>query len=351
MEFAANFTAIDFETANFRRDSACQFAAVRIRDGQIADTAMWMIRPQPMYFAKSNIRIHGITPKDVADEPQFGQLWQAIQSFLGNDCLVAHNAGFDIGVLIACLKKHRKPVPELSYTCTRAVARRTWPGRQRYGLKPLATWLGIRFQHHDALEDSIACAKIMLAAGIDKKVCTLEDLEKKLRLSRGHANAFQTNGPGRSSRRKPSKPVTRSVDKRNRILQLRLPIEQDSDKPSRLATITPPITETPSTEPVDFHRLLIRADFIRPLAGKTVFFSGKLQILDAEKARLLASRSGANYQSSVDSSTNLIVLGDEECVPANSASQHHSSVAEYLQRGSGKLKVMTESQFLRMVSS
>ena len=35
MGFAPNFTAIDFETASRRNDSACQLGAVVVRDGEI----------------------------------------------------------------------------------------------------------------------------------------------------------------------------------------------------------------------------------------------------------------------------------------------------------------------------
>jgi DNA polymerase-3 subunit epsilon len=123
MDFAANFTAIDFETASRRPDSACQLAAVRVRDGEMVDNRMWMIRPEPLYFSRSNIRIHGITPEQVQSEQSFGELWADISETLSDDCLVAHNASFDIGVLLACLRSHRQSIPELHFTCTRAIAR------------------------------------------------------------------------------------------------------------------------------------------------------------------------------------------------------------------------------------
>ena len=201
MPFAANFTAIDFETASRRSDSACQLAAVRVRDGQIVDQAMWMIRPEPFFFSNFNIEIHGITPQDVENEPTFGDIWDDVRERFGDDCLVAHNAGFDIGVLLACLQRHRIDVPDIHYTCTRAIARNAWPKRRRYGLKPLSDWLGHRFQHHDALEDSIACAKVLQAAGIYCKSGTLQELENKLRLSRGTAGPWGMKGPARVRKR------------------------------------------------------------------------------------------------------------------------------------------------------
>ena len=55
MDFAADFTAIDFETASRRSDSACQLAAVRVREGRIVYQACWLIRPEPFYFSEFNI--------------------------------------------------------------------------------------------------------------------------------------------------------------------------------------------------------------------------------------------------------------------------------------------------------
>ena len=177
------------KTASHQPDSACQLGAVVVRNGQVVNQFMWMIRPEPLYFSQGNIRIHGITPAQVREEPTFGEIWSEISDKIGNDCLVAHNASFDIKVLLACLRTHQKSIPEFHFTCTRAIARRTWPHHQRYGLKPLSNWLGIRFQHHDALEDSIACAKILIAAGIDREATSLEHLEQSLKLNRGKAGA------------------------------------------------------------------------------------------------------------------------------------------------------------------
>ena len=165
MTFAANFTAIDFETANRRPDSACQLGAVVVRDGEIVDQRMWMIRPDPFFFSAGNIRIHGIRPADVDNEPDFAALWDELRPYVTDDCLIAHNAGFDINVLVSCLKRHRLDVPELQFNCTRLIAKLAWPSRPRYGLKPLSNWLGVEFKHHDALEDSIACARLLARGG------------------------------------------------------------------------------------------------------------------------------------------------------------------------------------------
>ncbi len=358
-EFAANFTAIDFETANHRRNSACQLAAVKVRDGQIADSAMWMIRPQPFFFTRSNIRIHGITPEQVAEESDFGELWEDIAATLGDDCLVAHNVGFDLGVLIACLKKHQQSIPEFQFTCTRVIARRTWPGRRRYGLKPLADWLGVRFQHHDALEDSIACAKVLLAAGIDKQTESLPALEKKLRITRGTAGPWGYRGPSQTARRPAARSAASDQRRGNR---LDLAIEPAWACESPAAYEVPPASgaaaertaagdRTTAQPTIDLQRLLIRADFIRPLAGKSIVFAGRLKCLSAEHAELLASRSGGTCEPAVNHQTSILVLGSDQTISGSSGNQQTSQQqqAQHLQQAGRPICILSEEEFLGLV--
>lgn len=320
--FAADFTAIDFETANRRSDSACQLAAVKVREGKIVDSAMWMIRPEPFYFAPINIGIHGIRPQDVQDMPTFGSHWPNIAETLGDDCLVAHNAGFDIGVLLACLTRHGKRVPDLHYTCTRSISRYVWPKRKRYGLKPLSEWLGIRFKHHDALEDSIACAKLLIAAGIDRKAESLEHLESKLRLSRGQAGSWGKKGPARI------------ITRRKRAVR-----EQPSDYQTQSSTL-------------DLQRLLIRADFIRPLSGQSVVFTGRLKKISREDAQLLAARGGGNCQNTVTTKTNYLVVGspDQQTHRAGRELSTKQEIAQKLKRDGHPIRIVDEIEFLELVA-
>ena len=336
MGFSADFTAIDFETASRRSDSACQLAAVVVRGGEIVDEKMWMIRPEPLYFSPTNIRIHGIRPQDVRHEPNFGELWSDIEPFLVNDCLIAHNAAFDLGVLLGCFQKHRVTVPELEYSCTRLIARRTWPGRRRYGLKPLANWLGVEFRHHDALEDSIACAKILLAAGIDKQAGDLAQLEKKLRIARGTAGSWGISRPGRRSRSRNSstpKPEGTSRSPTNRFVHESSPeywTDSESQETNELA--------------VDWQRLAIRAEFVQPLRGHRVVFSDSLSCMTRQQAEGLTQRCGGTIQSVVDSETTFVVTGK---VTENSAAE---SAKEFNRRGN-QIRIIDEQEFLELFTA
>ena len=371
MAFGADFTAIDFETASRRADSACQLAAVAVRDGKIADQRMWMIRPEPFYFSPGNIRIHGIRPDRVRAEPQFGQLWDEISAFLADDCLVAHNATFDMNVLMACLARHSCPVPELHFTCTRLIARRTWPGRRRFGLKPLAQWLGIHFRHHDALEDSIACAKILLAAGIDKQSADLPALEKRLRIDRGRAGPWGISHPGRKSSRASTRGGRSTRNPRASIAESRGDYVVGDSRDTASAA-TPP-TETDS-QSVDWQRMVIRAEFIQPLRGKRVVFVGKLQSMSREQAETLTRRCGGTPQPTVDDQTNCLIVGqtspaaprradalaaddpggDKQTSPEKLNSGHDAEMesdAKQRAQSGQPIQIMKEDEFLGLVSA
>lgn len=364
MGFAADFTAIDFETANRRLDSACQLAAVTVRNGQIVDRSMWMIRPEPFYFSSANIQIHGIAPQAVEEESTFGDLWPEIKEKLGDDCIVAHNASFDMGVLLGCLRTHQHQVPELQFTCTRAIARRTWPQHRRYGLKPLSNWLGVQFRHHDALEDSIACAKILLAAGIDQEAKSLEDLEKRLRLSRGRAGSWGQRSPtGARKRRRNQAPGSSMAgsDATGHFRQSQLPFLYPNQVASGEGSV--PRDESNPDLQIDLQRLMIRAEFIRPLSGRQVVFTGRFRQLSPQDARALATRLGATCQDKVDGSTDYLVVGTQgqasgsagrrEVNPRTGDKQQFDQrqTAEQLAARGKPIKIVDEDEFLSLLIS
>lgn len=157
-----DFVAIDFETADHGRDSACAVGLVRARQGRIADTATYLIRPPRQEFVFTYI--HGITWEDVVAAPTFAELWPDMAAFMaGADFLVAHNAPFDKGVLNACCAAADLPPPSLDFVCTVRVARRTW-GIYPTKLPNVCQHLGIGLDHHDAGSDAAAAASIALAA-------------------------------------------------------------------------------------------------------------------------------------------------------------------------------------------
>ncbi len=160
-----NFCAIDFETACYQRSSACAVALVKVREGSIADQYYTLIKPPyGMGILPSFTAIHGIRMRDVEYSPTFAEVWPLMQSFIGSDYLVAHNSSFDRSVLRHCLECYNIAYPLPSFACTVQCARRAWPSLVNHKLDTVSRFLGIQLQHHEALSDSLACAKIYLAA-------------------------------------------------------------------------------------------------------------------------------------------------------------------------------------------
>jgi DNA polymerase-3 subunit epsilon len=155
-----NFVAIDFETANENRNSACAVGLAFVEGGKVVRTHYRLIRPPVMYFNPFNVSIHGITEDDVAGEPQFDALWPALREMLDGRLVLAHNASFDMSVLRKTLDAFGLAYPDFQYLCTCVLSRKVWMGLPSYRLNAVAGELGIAFRHHNAEEDARACASI-----------------------------------------------------------------------------------------------------------------------------------------------------------------------------------------------
>lgn len=196
-----NFTAIDFETANEQRSSACAIGIVCIEDGQIKEQAYHLIKPPGLYFNPFNIAIHGIRRADVINKPDFAELWPTIRHYFEDRIVIAHNASFDMGVLRAMLDYYEIPYPIFCYGCTLMMARRQWPERMSHRLNDVAAMLDIEFLHHHALEDANACALIAMHILNQNNSCTIDELSATLDLSMGslYPGGYR---PSRASRRR-----------------------------------------------------------------------------------------------------------------------------------------------------
>lgn len=156
------FAAIDFETADYGRDSACSVAVVVAEGGAIVQKVHRLIRPPRRTFLFSYL--HGITWEHVAQKPTFGQVWCELEPLLqGVDFIAAHNASFDRGVVHACCAAHGHPAPQARYICTMKLARNLWDLRPTK-LSDVCRHFDIPLKHHDAESDALACARIVLRA-------------------------------------------------------------------------------------------------------------------------------------------------------------------------------------------
>jgi len=178
---AIDFTAIDFETANRSPASPCAVGMVRVREGEIVESLSMLFKP-PFpndYFSAGNIGVHGITPEMVLEAPSWEEALVELLLFAESDTLIAHNAGFDMGVLRASAQAINFDLPNYSYACSLRMSRKTY-NLDSYRLNSVAYAIGHEeFNHHDALADSDACARIVMHMANRHEVDTLDELMLK----------------------------------------------------------------------------------------------------------------------------------------------------------------------------
>lgn len=160
------FVAIDFETANEQRRSACAIGLVAF-DGQgtITDRFYTLLRPHADvdYFNPVNVWIHGITAEDVADAPEWSDVREYIADFIGDRPLVAHNMAFDGYVLSDLDATYGHPALTNPRLCTLRMARQILATElERKNLDAVLNhyFPGESFNHHEASADAETCGRI-----------------------------------------------------------------------------------------------------------------------------------------------------------------------------------------------
>lgn len=177
--------AIDFETANEQRGSACSVGLAWIEDGRVVRVEERLIRPRDMRFSSFNIAIHGIRPEHVADAGEFPEVMDEFADDFRGATMIAHNAAFDFSVWRASLDQYRQAYPELNYLCSVKMAQKVWPHLPSHKLNILAQHMGLSFHHHNAAEDAAICAEAALAMARQLGVTRLLDVPKKIGMKPG----------------------------------------------------------------------------------------------------------------------------------------------------------------------
>ncbi|MEL7687359.1 DNA polymerase III subunit epsilon [Citromicrobium bathyomarinum] len=109
--------------------------------------------------------IHGLSAQFLSEKPLFFDEVEAFLEFVGDDKLVAHNAGFDFGFLNAELERCSREAICLSRKIdTLELARRKHPGG-KHSLDALCTRYGVDRSHrvfHGALLDAELLAQVYI---------------------------------------------------------------------------------------------------------------------------------------------------------------------------------------------
>lgn len=158
------FTVFDFETTGlypYAGDRICEVGAIRIGSGgEIAGKFHALVDPRrPISYGA--FRVNGITDEMVRGKPTIDEVLPRFMNFLNDSVLVAYNAGFDLGFLEYALGHKRDALKPFFVIDALKLARRVFPGFERYNLGAVSHSLGVAMAiEHRAMADVYATWKI-----------------------------------------------------------------------------------------------------------------------------------------------------------------------------------------------
>lgn len=165
-------TIIDFETTGLSPnygDRVIEVGAVTVENGRIVDRFQSLMNPgAPVSPFIEDYT--GITNKMLHTAPQIAEVMKKLAKFVGNDPLVAHNAGFDQRFLDAELTRIGH-VRRQKLACTLLISRRVYPDAPRHTLEELVRYKTLQTTgiHHRALADAEMTANLWLTLINDLK--------------------------------------------------------------------------------------------------------------------------------------------------------------------------------------
>jgi DNA polymerase-3 subunit epsilon len=311
MDNEKDFIAIDFETANEKRSSACSIGLTVVRDGEIVDSFSRLIRPPELRFSRWNSNIHGLKEEDVKDAPTLDQVWPELLPLVENQLVVAHNASFDISVLRHSLHAVKVAVPRIKYLCSHHIARFVWPEFVSHSLGYVALKLDIPLSHHEAESDSRACAEIIRLALARAEVTTVGALAHELDISFGELLSAEDWTPV----------VAPTIRSNRETLEIEIP----------------PNFDIPTHE----------------FFGKTVVFTGTLQMFSRRDALNIVEQFGGIPSETVSKKTSYLIIGEQDVRMLAKGETESSKLrkAKTLRESGCDIKIISESDFSEMIFS
>lgn len=168
--FPAGLVAVDLETTGLSPlvDKIIEIAAVKITNTGEVSHFHQLINPL-IEIPEFTVQFHGLTNKDLMEAPTIKRPLKAFWDFVGRHPVVAHNSTFDLGYLIKSSHDFQIEFPPLNIydSCryARALYKKTENGPLNFKLSTLSEFVGFKLNHHVAMEDTLACLKIMAFLG------------------------------------------------------------------------------------------------------------------------------------------------------------------------------------------
>lgn len=299
---------IDFETASSARGSICAVGIVFMNGMSITDTFYSLVDPL-CDFSDFCIRVHGITPAHVQGAPTFDRLWKDLEPALSNTKLMAYNASFDINVLKCALDNAGIPAPDLLYGCALNLTKLLHDA-PAYSLTSVAADLGITYRAHDALEDAMAAAQVLIHLA---DVYGVQSIEELMQMAGLPYQSILQSQPASQER----------------------PIYQKKQPHSEAR---------PSSQPLEFGT----ANYF---IGKTVAFTGNLSCASRAAAQQAVIDMGGTVKSTVSKKVQVVIVGSydpDTLSPGNSVGSKLQYAHELIEKGY-QLEILDEAAFLSIL--
>lgn len=164
IEAFKTIVVFDLETTGLNRskDRIIEIGAIKIIDGKVTDNLSLLVDPGipiPYYATKVN----GITNDMVKGKITDNEGVMKFYDMIGDSLLVAHNISFDLGFINEYLKRLNLEPLMNSTVDTVRLARKAFPGKDKYKLGIIAKELGIEVKNaHRADDDARVCYEIFV---------------------------------------------------------------------------------------------------------------------------------------------------------------------------------------------
>jgi DNA polymerase-3 subunit epsilon len=305
-------TCIDFETANPFWGSICA-AGVAVIDGNtVTDKFSTLIKPHKDHgkFNRDNIRVHGIKPEMVESSPEFPEFYPSIKVLIEGGVVAAHNSTFDVDCIRDAMTVYGMSIPSFEHICTCEIAQKVW-GQELdgYTLKKVNTFLGYKFNHHDAGEDALAAANIIIKAMEKTGIHDIRKLAESIGVKIRRVSADE---PYELSLVRQQKKLARTVDARK---------------------IKPETSEFDEGHPLHNREMVFTGDFSNGMSRREVMQA--------------AANKGAKLSNYVRAATHFLVVGGNGSSKETTKTRRAKKLQE---TGSSDISILTENQFLSLLS-
>lgn len=304
MQKEYDFVAIDFETANANPNSACSIGMAMVKDKIIVDTFYTLIQPPGNKYDAKNVTVHGIKPTDTMLSSPFIHIAPKVFEIIeASQFVIAHYSKFDMGVLYKSSNSNQT-FKDFRYLDSIEISNPVSQGISGK-LSERAKYFRIdNDDHHNALNDAIVCAQIVIESLKINAFTLIEHLINypEIRIY-NYSSQYQYS-----------------------------------------------VFRNPNYEKVNTEALVPNDEYADDsLAGKNFVFTGEFEYGKQKLMQEVVNKGGIIKSSTVKNTNYLIVGVQDPKIVKTGISTKHRKALELIEQGSD-LKILDEAQIMKLLS-